>query len=77
MGTEFVLQVKCSIFWPNRGLWVYLDTYVPDFQKVPPSTFYILVLFSQKRPIMEAFCVKKTTQIMKIMENLNKNTFMI
>ena len=56
MGTDFVLQVKFIIFWPNRGSMVYL--YAPDFQKkVPPSTFYIFVLLSQEHPILEAFLV--------------------
>ena len=31
MDTGFVLQVKCTIFWFNIGLRVYLDLYVPDF----------------------------------------------
>ena len=37
---------------------VYLDLYAPDYQKVPLSTFYILVLFSLKHPILEAFLIK-------------------
>ena len=71
MGTDFVLQVKCSIFWPNRGLRVYLDIYVLDFQKSRfkyLSIFYILVLFSSKHPILQAFCVE-------IHPNHKKNDF--
>ena len=58
--------------------------YEPDIpKKVPLRTFNIQVLFSPKYAILEAFCVKKITQIIKIdfgqknMENLNKNTFII
>ena len=53
------------------------------FQKVPLSTFYILVLFSSKHPILEAFFVKRTPKLFKKkfwpkkMENLVKNTFTI
>ena len=45
MCTDFVLQVKWSTFWVNRGLRVYLDLYVTDFLKgtskyfLYPSTF--------------------------------------
>ena len=45
-GTDFVPQGKCTIFWLNRGLRVYLDFYVSDFPKsiskyfLYPSTFY-------------------------------------
>ena len=35
---DFVLQVKCTIFWLNRCLRVYLDLYAPDFQKIPLIT---------------------------------------
>ena len=30
---DFVLQVKCTIFWLNRGLSVYLVLYAPNFPK--------------------------------------------
>ena len=30
------------------------------FKKAAPSTFYILVLFSSKHPILEGFLVKET-----------------
>ena len=41
--------------------------YEPDIpKKVPLSTFNIQVLFSPKHAILEAFCVKKITQIIKI-----------
>ena len=45
MGTDFVIQVKFTIFWLNRGLRVYLDLYASDFPKstsqyfLHPSTF--------------------------------------
>ena len=86
MGTEFVPQGKCTIFWLNRGLRVYLDLYVSDFPKsiskyfLYPSTFYILVLFFiPKHPIVEAFLVEQPPKSFKIyfshakqMENLGK-----
>ena len=40
MGTDFDLQVKCTLLWPNRGLSVYLDLYAPYF---PRSTSKYLV----------------------------------
>ena len=66
---------KCSIWW--LMLRVYLDLYAPD---LPLSTFYILVLFSPKHPIVEAFLVEKTPTSYKINFgqtnlNLGKNTF--
>ena len=82
MGTDFVLQVKGTKFWLNRGLRVYLDLYVSDFQKVPLSTFYILIVFSPKHPILEVFFVKthpnhvKPSLAQKI-QNLVKSTFKI
>ena len=33
MGTDFVLQVKCTIFWLKRGLRVHLGLYAPDCPK--------------------------------------------
>ena len=41
MGTDFVLQVKCTIFWLKRGWRVHLDLYAPDF---PKSTSMYLFL---------------------------------
>ena len=52
MGTDFVLPVKFTIFGLNRGLRVDLDLYATDF---PKKYIYILVLVSQKHPILEAF----------------------
>ena len=82
MRTDFVLQVKCTIFWLNRGLMVYLDLYAPDFPKSTGSTFYILVLFSLKQTILEVFLVKthpnheeKKRLATQKYENLVKNTF--
>ena len=83
MGTDFVLQVKCTIFWLNRGMRVYLGLYAPDFPKSTSKYFLHLVLFSLKHPILEVFLVK-TTKIMKKKdlakkkyENLVKITFNI
>ena len=45
---------KCTIIWLNIGLRVYLDLYVPDL------LFSILVLFSQKHPLLEVFLLLKT-----------------
>ena len=33
MDPDFVVPVKCTIFWMNRGVRVYLDLYAPDFSK--------------------------------------------
>ena len=46
MDPDFVVQVKCIIFWLNWGLRVFLDTYVPDF---PKSTSKISTCFVQKQ----------------------------
>ena len=40
-GPNFVVEVKCTIFWRNRGLRVCLDLYAPDFQKVPRSSCFV------------------------------------
>ena len=57
MYTDFVLQVKRTIFWLNIGLIVYLYFYVPDFPKSTTKYFFsILVLFSPKHPLLEVFC---------------------
>ena len=39
MFTYFVLKVKCTIFWLNRGLMVYLDLYALDFPKSTSKYF--------------------------------------
>ena len=44
VGADFVLQVKCTIFWLNRVLSLYIDLYAPDFQKVPLSTFFTNII---------------------------------
>ena len=41
MGTDFVLQVKCTKFWLNIGLRVYSDLYIPDFPKSTSKYFII------------------------------------
>ena len=46
MDPDFVVPVKYTIFWLNRGLRVYLDVYASDFSKstsqyfLHPSTFF-------------------------------------
>ena len=35
---DFILQVRCTIFWLKRGLRVCLDLYAPDFLKSTLST---------------------------------------
>ena len=32
MPTDFVVHAKCTICWLNKGLRVYFDLYLPDFQ---------------------------------------------
>ena len=63
MGTDFVLQIKCTIFWLNRGLREYLDLYAPDFPKSTSKYFLHPSTFSLKHPFLEVFLIK-TTQIM-------------
>ena len=84
MGTDFVLQVKCTIFWLNIGLRAYLDLYVPDFPKSNSKyVFYILVLFSPEHPFFEGFLLIKHPKhvkndfCQKEKKNLFKNTFVI
>ena len=47
MDPDFVGNVKCALFWPDRGLRVYLDLYVPDHPKTsskyPFGLKYLLV----------------------------------
>ena len=64
MFTDFVLKVKCTIFWLNRGLMVYLDFYAPDFPKSTSKYFLQPSTFSLKHPIFVAILVKNH-QIMK------------
>ena len=45
---------KCYMI-PN---WYHVISDFRIFQQVPISTFYIIVLFSAKHPILEVFCVK-------------------
>ena len=40
MVADFVIVVKCTIFWLNRGLMGYLDFYVPDFPKSISNYFF-------------------------------------
>ena len=83
MGTDFVLQVKCTIFWLNIRLRVYLDLHVPDFPKSNSKYFFfILALFSLKHPILEAFLLKTPKSCKKQfgpkkVENIVKNKFVI
>ena len=39
----FIIEVKLSIFWLNKGLMVYFDLYSPE-KKVPASIFFYLLL---------------------------------
>ena len=50
MDTDFIVQVKSTIFWLDRGLRVYLDCLRRIFQKVPLSTFLTSVHFQSKTP---------------------------
>ena len=45
MGIDFVFKVKCTIFWLNIGLRVYLDLYRPDFPKSTCKYFIISCYF--------------------------------
>ena len=60
MGTDFVLQVKCTIFWLDRGLRVFLDLYVPDFPKSTPKYFlYPSTFIVQNTLFWRCFWLKK------------------
>ena len=42
-AAEFISWVKCTIFWLNRGLMVYFDMYLPDFEE---EKKYLKVVFT-------------------------------
>ena len=42
---DFILHVKWTIFWLNKGLRLNLDLYAPDFANILQSMFYPVVLF--------------------------------
>ena len=46
MHTDFVANVKFTIFWLNRGLRVYSDLYEPDLEKKT----YFFYFFHAKKP---------------------------
>ena len=81
MFTDFVLKVKCTIFWLNRGLMVYLDLYAPDFPKSTSKYFLQPSTFNLKHPIFVAILVKNHQIMKKTLlatakyENLVSNTF--
>ena len=83
MGTDFVLQVKCIIFWLNIGLRVYLDLFVADCQKSTCKYFFLYPsTFKSKTPYFgDVFVNKKHRKHVKNYfgkkkgENLVKNTF--
>ena len=45
MNPDFVVQIKCTIFWLNRGLSVNLDLYAPDFPKSTSKYLFGLIIF--------------------------------
>ena len=45
MDPDFVLHVKCTIFWLNRGLRVYFDLHPPDFPKSTSKYLVGLITF--------------------------------
>ena len=65
MDPDFVDQVRCALFWLNRGLRVYLNFYIPDLKKkyikVPiwPQYFF----FSTTHPSLEAFYVRNVVSM--------------
>ena len=66
MGTDFVFQMKCTIFWLTIGLRVYLGLYVPDFPKNTSKYFFLYPsTFQSKTPSFEVVFVNKSTQNMK------------
>ena len=54
LDPDFVVQVKCTIFWLNRGLRVYLDLYGGLRAEVPTSTLstHLFVV-----PFMASSCI--------------------
>ena len=55
MCTDFVLQVKFTIFWLNRGLRVYLDLYASDFPKSTSQYFLHPSTFKSQTPYFGGF----------------------
>ena len=58
MGTDFVFQAKCTIFWLNRSLRVHLDLYAPDLYKITTKYYF--------------FFIKGTLQLKKLHANIKK-----
>ena len=57
MCTDFVFQVKCTIFWLKRGLRVHLDLYAPEF---PNSISKYLILSKIVRTLVFLLIVCST-----------------
>ena len=48
MSTDFVLQIKFTIFWFNKGLRVYLDLCASDFPKSTSQYFLHPITFKSQ-----------------------------
>ena len=83
MCTDFVLQVKFTIFWLNRGLRVYLDLYASDFPKSTSQYFLHPSTFKSQTPYFGGFFGKRNHPnhvkyiLAKKEESFVKNTFNI
>ena len=61
MGPDFVVQVKCTIFWLNRGLRIYLNFVMAYFPKSTSKYLFGLstFFFSTKHSTLEAVWFKR------------------
>ena len=72
MDCDYVFQVKCTIFWLNRGVRVYFNLYAPDFSRgevtngrvcfngVIPS---VLITFDLNFVVDHDFCYKQVLRV--------------
>ena len=63
--TDFVVKVKCTIFWLNRGLRIYLDMYVLDFQKSTSKHLSYLRTLLVQNPLFGGILGSKLLQSCK------------
>ena len=47
MDPDFVVEVKCTIFWLNKGLRLYFDLFAPDFPKSTSKYLFCTEVFTK------------------------------
>ena len=64
MDTDLVVVVKCTIFWLNRGLRVYLDLFALNFQKSKCKyLFCTKVVQKYGCVILDSLCLKNYSEL--------------